>query len=186
MRRMLLITVLAGTTLFAPVLVPDARASYDWFSIGSVFRVGAAHIAFVFGRPFGYQPGYYYRYDRPVYLDGYRCCPYCFHDGGYYYHDRSCPLVAAYFSQYRVDPYWAFDRYAPRYDGYRNSYGYHDGHGGRFDGYDGGYRYDGRYDGYGGGYRDDGRYDRYDRSDRYDRYGHHSHSRRHHDRRRHY
>ena len=64
MRRMVLTTVLAGTTLLAPFLIPTARASYNWFSIGSVFRVGAAHIAFVFGRPFGYPAAYYYRYDR--------------------------------------------------------------------------------------------------------------------------
>lgn len=163
MRRMFLTTVLAGTTLFAPVLIPDARASYNWFSIGSVFRVGAAHIAFVFGRPFGYQPAYYYRYDRPIYLAGHRCSRYCFRDGAYYYHERSCPLVAAHFAQYRVDPYGAFDRYAPRYDGYRDGYdGY--GYDDRYDGrYDDRYGYDGRYDRYDG-------YDRYDRRDGYDRY----------------
>lgn len=187
MRRMVLTTVLAGTTLLAPVLTPTARASYNWFSIGSVFRVGAAHIAFVFGRPFGYPAAYYYRYDRPIDFGGYRCSRYCFRDGGYFYHHESCPLVRAYFNQYRVDPYWAFDRYAPRHDSY-DGYGY----GGRYDDrygydrYDDRYGYDGRYDRYDDRYRYDGRSDRYDRYDRYDPYDRHHRSRRHHDRRRYY
>ena len=177
MRKRLLIAVLGGAMFVAPGLTPPARASHDWLSIGNAFRVGAAHISFVFGRPsFLNAPAYYYRYDRPIRYPGHRCGRYCFHDAGYYYHHESCPLVGAHFSHYRVDPYQAFDRYAPRYDGYgrgyddydhRDDYGYYDRHGD--------YGYD--------DYRGRDRY--YDRDDRYDRdrghrgrgRGHHKHHR---------
>jgi hypothetical protein len=164
MRKKLMTAVLVVMTLLAPGLVPPAAASNAWISIGSVFRIGAAHVAIALGSPFGYEPAYYYRYDQPIHYSGYRCSRYCFHEGAYDYHHESCPLVAAHFSHYRVDPRWAFDNYAPRYSGYdgryRDGYGY-DRYGDRYDrrGYD---RYD-RYD-------DRGRYDRYDRHDRYDRY----------------
>jgi hypothetical protein len=159
MRKMLLSAVLAGTTLFVPGLIPQARADHEWFSIGSVFRVGAAHIAIAFGRPFGYQPAYYYRYDRPISYRGHSCSRQCFRDSGYYYHHESCPLVGAHFSHYRTDPYYVFDRYAPRHDGYRDDHDY-------------GGRYDDRYDRYDRRGRYDDRYDRHDRHDRYDRRGH--------------
>ncbi len=154
MRKLLMTAVLAGTMMLSPGLTPQARASYDWLSIGTVFRIGAAHVAIALGSPFGYEPAYYYRYDEPISYRGHRCSRYCYHDAGYTYHHESCPLVAAHFSHYRVDRRWAFDRYAPRYSGY-----------------DGRYRDDDRYD----AYRDhgDSRYrDRYrsDRSDRRDRY----------------
>lgn len=167
MRKLLMTAFLAGVTLLSPVLSPPAQASHDWLSIGTVFRIGAAHVAIALGRPFGYEPAYYYRYDQPIRYSGYRCSRYCFHEGGYDYHHESCPLVAAHFSHYRVDPRWAFDNYAPHYDGrYRDDgYGYRD----RYDryGYD---RYD-RHD------RDYGRYDRYDGYDRYDRYDRDDHYR---------
>jgi hypothetical protein len=157
--------------LVAPLLTPPAHADHDWFSIGTAFRVGAAHISFVFGQPsFLYQPAYFYRYDRPIHYRGHRCSRSCFHDAGYYYHHQSCPLVNAHFSHYGVDPYWAFDRYAPRYDRRRG--------GGDYDRYDrrGHDRYDDR--------RHDRRYDRrYDR-DRYDRYDDDDHGDRGHGRRR--
>ena len=171
MRKLLMTAVLAGVTMLSPGLSPQARASHDWLSIGTVFRVGAAHIAFALGRPFGYEPAYYYRYDQPVHYRGHSCSRSCFHDAGYYYHHESCPLVAAHFSHYRVDPRRAFDRYAPRYSGY-DRYDRYDRHD-RRDRYDRSDRYD-RYD------RNDryGRHDRcdrhdrdrYDRSDRYDRH----------------
>jgi hypothetical protein len=146
--------------MVAPGLVAPASASHVWISIGTAFRIGPAFISFVLAPPtYGY-PGYFYRFDRPIRYGGAHCSRYCFHEGGYYYHDASCPLVAAHFSYYNVDPYWAYGRYAPRYDG--GYYGY-DGYG-RGGGY--GY-YDRRgNDGY-YGYRDDHRYrDRY-----YDRRG---------------
>ncbi len=156
MRKMLVSAALAGATMLAPGFTPEARASHDWFAIGTGFRVGLAHISFVFGRPsYGYEPAYYFRYDRPIRYRGHSCSRYCFHDAGYYYHHESCPLVGAHFRSYDVDPYWAFSRYAPRFDGYDR---------GDDRGYDGDY-------GYGGGYRDDYRYDdRYDRRYRDDRY----------------
>jgi hypothetical protein len=179
MRKRLMIAILGGAMLVAPGLTTPARASHDWFSIGTAFRVGAAHISFVFGRPsFLYAPAYYYRYDRPIRYHGHRCSRYCFHDAGYYYHHDSCPLVGAHFSHYRVDPYWAFDRYAPRYDGYGHydRYGDYGRHGdyGYYDGYRGRDRYSDRYDRYDryGSRRGYDRYDRrrgYDRDYRYDR-----------------
>src|SRR5688572_12891987 len=175
MRKLLVAGVLVGATLFAPGLVPEARAYHDWLAVGAGFRVGAAHISFVFGRPsFLYAPAYYYRYDRPIRYSGHRCNRYCFHDAGHYYHHESCPLVSAHFSHYRVDPYWAFDRYAPRHDGYRDydrysDYGYRDHRGDYgYDSYRGRDRHYDRYD----SRRDYDRYDRrrgYDRDYRYDR-----------------
>lgn len=155
MRKLLVAGVLAGATLVAPGLTPEARADHDWFAIGTAFRVGAAHISFVFGTPgFAYEPAYYYRYDRPIRYRGHQCSRSCFHDGGAYYHHQSCPLVGAHFQSYHVDPDWAFSRYAPQHDRYGGGYGYDDR-----------YRRDDRdRDGY-------GRDDRYDRRDRYDRHG---------------
>jgi hypothetical protein len=179
MRKMLMTAVLASATMLAPGLSPQAQASHDWFEIGAVFRVGAAHIAFALGRPFGYyEPAYYYRYDQPIRYRGHSCSRQCFHDAGYYYHHESCPVVAAHFSHYRVDRRWAFDRYAPRYSyggGYdRYDHGYRD----RYDRYDDHGRYD-RYDDHryrrGDSYRRYDRYDRYD--DRYDRGRGHSRGR---------
>jgi hypothetical protein len=156
MRKMLMAGVLAGATLFAPGFTPEARASHDWLAIGTAFRVGLAHISFVFGQPsYGYQPAYYFRYDRPIRYRGHQCSRQCFHDSGYYYHHESCPLVGAHFRNYGVDPYQAYSRYAPRFDGYDGGYG---GGGGYHDDYG----HDDRYDRY-----DD--YDRHDRRDRYDR-----------------
>lgn len=172
MRKLLMTAVLASTMMLSPGLTPQARASHDWLSIGTVFRIGAAHIAIALGSPFGYEPSYYYRYNQPISYRGHRCGRSCFHDAGYSYHHESCPVVAAHFSHYRVDRRWAFDRYAPRYS-YRDRYDRHDRYDDRHDRYD---RYDrddrysrrDRYD------RDDrhdrhDRYDRYDRRDRYDR-----------------
>ena len=167
MRKLLMTAVLAGATLLSPVLTPQAQASHDWLSIGTIFRVGAAHIAIALGRPFGYEPAYYYRYDQPISYRGHSCSRQCFHDGGYYYHHESCPVVSAHFSHYRVDPRWAFDRYAPRYSGYDGRYRDRDyGYSDRYDRYDRSDRY-GRYD---DRYDRRDRYDRYDRHDRYDRY----------------
>jgi hypothetical protein len=187
MRKLLLTTTLIGTTLIAPGLVPQAQA-HDWLSVGGGFRVGAAHISFVFGGPGAhYGPAYYYRYDRPIRYRGHSCNRYCFRESGHYYHHEACPLVHAHFRAYDVDPYWAYSRYAPRHDyGYRGHYdGYYSGGGySRGGGYYGGDRYDRRdryssrgdrsRDGY---YRDGRRYDRRhrdghyrDRHDRRDRY----------------
>jgi hypothetical protein len=163
MRKLLVAGVLVGATLFAPGLVPEARAYHDWLAVGAAFRVGAAHISFVFGRPsLAYQPAYYFRYDRPIRYRGHSCSRQCFHDGGRYYHHESCPLVGAHFRNYGVDPYWAFDRYAPRFAGY-------DGYGGRYDDRYGRYddRYD-RHDRYGRDRYDDRYDDRYRRRGRYD------------------
>src|SRR5262245_9063150 len=185
MRKRLTIVLLCGAMMVAPGLVTPAHASHDWLAIGTAFRVGAAYISFVFGPAgYGYSPSYYYRYDRPIRYGGVGCSRYCFRDAGYYYHHESCPLVAAHFSHYGVDPYWAYDRYAPRYDGYghdgygRGDYGYYDRRGD--DGYYDHRGYDGYYDDRGrDGYydrrghdryydRDDGRRG-YDRNYRYDR-----------------
>jgi len=172
MHKRFLTVLLCGAMMVAPGLVAPAAASHSWLSIGTAFRIGPAFISFVFAPPgYGYSPAYFYRFDRPIRYGGAHCSRYCFHEGGYYYHHASCPLAAAHFSYYNVDPSWAYDRYAPRYDG---AYGYDGyGRGGDHGYYDGrghdGY-YDGRgYDGYSDrrGYRDrDGSYDRYDR--RYD------------------
>ncbi len=162
MRKLFLTAILAGSTLLSPALTPPAQASPEWFSIGTAFRVGAAHISFVFGRPFyGYQPAYYYRYDEPIHYRGHRCSSHCFHDAGYYYHHDSCPLVTTHFSHYRVDRSWAFSRYAPRYDRYDRSYRGDYGRSDRYDRHDRDDRYD-RHD------RHDS-HRRYDRDDRYDR-----------------
>jgi hypothetical protein len=200
MRKRLMIAVLGGAMLVAPGLVPPARASHDWLAIGTAFQVGAAYISFVFAPPgYGYRPAYFYRFDRPIGYRGLRCSRYCFHEGGYYYHHASCPLAAAHFSYYGVDPYWAYDRYAPRYDGYDRYDGYGRGGYGDYDrrGYDGYYddrgddrdyddrgdygtydRYDRRYQGYDGHRRYD---DRYYRDDRYYDRGHgRGHGRGHH------
>lgn len=168
MHKRVLIVLLCGAMMVAPGLVAPASASHSWLSIGTAFRIGPAFISFVFAPPgYGYSPAYFYRFDRPIRYGGAHCSRYCFHEGGYYYHHASCPLAAAHFSYYNVDPYWAYDRYAPRYDG---SYGYDGyGRGGGYGYYDG-RGYDGRgYDGYydNRDYRNrDGHYDRYDR--RYD------------------
>ena len=176
MRKLFLTAILAGATLLSPALTPPAQASPEWLAIGSVFRVGAAHISFVFGRPFyEYQPAYYYRYDEPIHYRGHQCSRHCFHDAGYDYHHESCPLVTNHFSHYRVDPSWAFSHYAPRYDRYGRSY--RGDHYRRYDRYDRHDRHD-RYDRYDRHrrYDRDGRYDRrdrdrrYDRDDRYDRH----------------
>lgn len=176
MRTRLMIAVLAGS-MFVPGLVPAAQASHDWFAIGTAFRIGAAHISFVFGAPsYGYAPAYYYRYDRPIQYRGHQCSRSCFHDAGYYYHHQSCPLVAAHFSHYRIDPYSVYNRYAPRYDGYGGQsygdgdYGYRDNdRGGYYDGYrDRDRSYD-RYDDRSRRHRSDS-YRRHDRDDRHDRY----------------
>lgn len=165
MRNRLMIAVLGGAMMVAPGLTPQARASHDWFAIGTAFRVGAAYISFAFGQPsyYGYAPPYYYRFDRPVHYREARCSRQCFHEAGYYYHHDSCPLVATHFRHYGVDPYWAYDRYAPRYGGYDRGYGYYDQRS------DYGHRdYRGDY----GYYDDRGRdryYDRYDGHRRYDR-----------------
>jgi hypothetical protein len=182
MRKRFTTALLAGAMMVAPFLTPEAHASHDWFAIGTAFRVGAAHISFVFGQSYGYGPSYYYRYDRPIRYRDHHCSRYCFHDAGYYYHHESCPLVAFHFSTYRVDPYWAYSRYAPRYDGYGyggygGGYGGYGSYGGHYDRgyYDRGYydRYDGRgrYDDHRGYYDRRGHYDRnrgYDRHDRHD------------------
>lgn len=152
MRKLLATTALVSLMMVTPGVVPEAHAGHDsWFAIGSAFRVGAAHISFVFGRPLaGVGPAYYFRYDRPIRYSGYHCNRYCYREAGHYYHHEACPVVGAHFHRYDVDPYYAFSRYAPRYDGYGE--GYH----GRYDGYGHGY-------GYGEGY---GHYDRYDRGHR--------------------
>lgn len=172
MRKLFLTAVLAGATLVAPVFTPPAQASPEWLAVGTAFRVGAVHLSFVFGRPsFGYQPAYYYRYDQPVRYRGHQCSRYCFHDAGYDYHHESCPLVAAHFSHYQVDPRWAFSSYAPRFDGYSRDYHGDDSrYYGRYDRDDRNDRYD-RHDRY-------GRNDRYDRQGRYDRGDRHDRDRR--------
>ena len=180
MRKRLITVLLCGAMMLAPGLVTPAHASHGWLAIGAGFRIGPAFISFVLAPPgYGYRPAYFYRFDRPIFYRGLRCSRYCFHEGGYYYHHASCPLVAAHFAYYGVDPYRAYDRYAPRYPGYDRYDGYG---GGGYGYYDGGYGYYGRgynryYDYRGGyGYRG-GYYDRYyDR--RYDgRHGHDMHFR---------
>jgi hypothetical protein len=157
MRKILATVALITTTMFTPGLIPEAQAS-GWFSVGSAFRVGAAHISFVFGRPLdGIGPAYYFRYDRPISYSGYRCNRYCYREENHYYHHEACPVVGAHFHRHDVDPYWAFSRYAPRFDGYE--YGY----GGRYNGYHD--RYDSDDNSGRSYYRD--RYDGY-RDDRYD------------------
>ena len=185
MHKRVLTVLLCGAMMVAPGLVAPASASHSWLSIGTTFRIGPAFLSFVFAPPgYGYSPAYFYRFDRPIRYGGAHCSRYCFHEGGYYYHHASCPLAAAHFSYYNVDPYWAYDRYAPRYDGYgRGDYGYYDrrGHDGYYDrrGYDGDYDnrgYDRHYDRYDGrgGYDRDHRYDR-DRGHRGRGRGHQHH-----------
>jgi len=161
MRKMLMATVLAGATMLTPGLSSPAQASHDWLEIGTVFRVGAAHIAFAFGRSgYGYEPAYYYRYDRPIHYRDHHCSRSCFHEAGYTYHHESCPVVVAHFSHHRIDRRWAHDHYAPRYRGHGSHYRGDSGYRGQYDrrpshGYD--------------SHRSHGRYDRHDRDSRYDR-----------------
>lgn len=122
MRKSLFTLALASTLLIAPGLTPAAHArphggGYGWLSVGSGFRVGGLNLSLVFGRPFGYN-SYYYRFPRPIAYHGAHCTSRCFVDHGVHYHDRGCPVVRAYFSDYGVDPYEYYSRYAPRYDGY--------------------------------------------------------------------
>lgn len=172
MRKVLVTAALAAAAMLAPGLVPEARADHEWLAAGHAFRVGHAHVSFLFGRPalgFGFhQPVYYYRYDRPIQYRGHRCSRYCFREARHFYHHDSCPLVRAHFRAYRVDPRWAFERYAPRYDSVHPGYGY-DYRGG--DGWrDRDPRYDRRYDRYDRDRRYDRRHDpRHDRDRRYDR-----------------
>lgn len=139
-----LLVALAATTMLSFAAPQAARADHGWLSVGSAFRIGGANISFVFGQPtrfHGLNPGYFVRFDRRVDYHDHHCTRYCYRDHGSYYHHESCPVVSAYFGTHQVDPYWAFDRYAPRYGS-----GYH------------GYYYRGHRGGY------------YDRHDRYDRY----------------
>ncbi len=173
MRKLLATAALVTSTLLLPGVVPEAHAGrHDWFAVGSAFRVGAAHISFVFGRPLsGYGPAYYFRYDRPISYRGHSCNRYCFREAGHYYHHEACPVVSAHFGNYDYDAYAAFSRYAPRYDGYGAHYdGYRDryrSYGYRDHGYrDRGYRNDGYRDGHRDrGYRNDGYRDRGYRND---------------------
>ena len=187
MRKTLIATTLTLATLAAAFLPQAAEAS--WLSFGTGFRVGPTHLSFVFGDGYGPNP-YFVRFDRQIRYSGHHCNEYCFHEAGYYYHDRSCPVYLAHLRQYRVDPYWAFDHYAPRvtyrgytrdhyrdygrYDHRHDRYDRYDGRNGRYDGrhdrYDGrNGRYDGRYDGRSGRDRGGDRYERRDRGrDRYE------------------
>jgi hypothetical protein len=194
MRKLLATAALVTSTLLLPGVVPEAHAGrHDWFAVGSAFRVGAAHISFVFGRPIhDIGPAYYFRYDRPISYRGHHCNRYCFREAGHYYHHEACPVVSAHFSNYDYDAYAAFSRYAPRYDGYDRyydgyrdryrSYGYRDYGGYRDRGYrDHSYRDRGYRDSYRDrSYRDRGHRDRsyrdrgYDRGhSRYDRHDRH-------------
>lgn len=154
MRKLLATATLITSTLLLPGVVPEAHAGrHDWFAVGSAFRVGAAHISFVFGRPIhDIGPAYYFRYDRPIRYRGHSCNRYCFHEAGHYYHHEACPVVSAHFGNYDYDAYAAFSRYAPRYDGYGAHY---DGYRSRYRSY--GYRDYGYRD---HGYRDHGYRDR--------------------------
>lgn len=192
MRKLLATATLITSTLLLPGVVPEAHAGHhDWFAVGSAFRVGAAHISFVFGRPIGgIGPAYYFQYDRPISYHGHSCNRYCFREAGHYYHHEACPVVSAHFNNYDYDAYVAFSRYAPRYDGYDRyydgyrtryqSYGYrtygHGGHGYRNHGYRDyghgghGYRND-RHRGH--GYRNDGHRGHGYRNDAYRGHGGH-------------
>jgi hypothetical protein len=150
-----LLVALAATTMLSFIAPQAARADHGWLSVGSAFRIGGANISFLFGQParfHGLNPGYFVRFDRPVAYHDHHCTEYCYRDAGSYYHHESCPVVSAYFGSHQVDPYWAFDRYAPQYGaGY---YGYYSNRGHRGGGYYDGYRRHDRYD----RYRDDSVY----------------------------
>ncbi|HET7177616.1 MAG TPA: hypothetical protein VFI63_02900, partial [Solirubrobacterales bacterium] len=158
MRKLLLALTLTGAALVAPGLASPAHARVA-FRVGTGFYAGPLQLSLVFGQPLhAPRVGYFYRSARPIVFPGYSCSQY-FVDGGYYYYDRGCPLVTAYFRHYNLDPNVVFQRYAPRVsygdDGY-----YDDGYG-----YDGGY-----YDGYDGSY-DNGYYDSYGYDGYYPSYG---------------
>jgi hypothetical protein len=148
------LVALAATTMLS-FAAPQAARADGWLSVGSAFRIGGANISFLFGQParfHGLTPGYFVRFDRSVAYHDHHCTRYCYRDHGSYYHHESCPVVSAYFGTHQVDPYWAFDRYAPRYgSGY---YGYYSNRSHRGGGYYDGYRRHDRYD----RYRDDSVY----------------------------
>lgn len=158
MRKLLLALTLTGAALVAPGLATPAHARVA-FRVGAGFYAGPLQLSLVFGQPLhAPRAGYFYRAARPIVFPGYSCNQY-YVDGGYYYYDRGCPLVTAYFRHYNLDPQVVFNRYAPQVGYYDD--GYYDG--GGYDGYyDNGYYdnygYDGYYDGY---YPSYGYYDGY-------------------------
>jgi hypothetical protein len=153
MRKLLLALTLTGAALVAPGLASPAHARVA-FRVGAGFHAGPLQLSLVFGQPLrAPRPGYFYRSYRPIVFPGYTCGQSYF-EGGYYYYDRGCPLVTAYFQHYNLDPQVVFQRYAPQG-------GYYDGGG-----------YDGTYDGNDGGYYDNGYYDNgYDDGGYYPSYG---------------
>jgi len=158
MRKLLLALTLTGAALVAPGLASPAHARVA-FRVGAGFYAGPLQLSLVFGQPLrAPHVGYFYRSARPIVFPGYSCDQ-CYVDGGYYYYDRGCPLVSAYFRRYNLDPEVVFHRYAPRVSYYDDGYGYdgyNDGYDGYYDGYDG--YSDGYYDGY---YPSYGYYDGY-------------------------
>ncbi len=157
MRKLLLALTLTGAALVAPGLASPAHARVA-FRVGAGFHAGPLQLSLVFGQPLrAARPGYFYRSYRPIVLPGYTCGQSYF-EGGYYYYDRGCPLVTAYFQRYNLDPQVVFQRYAPQV-GYYDDGGYGYDGGGAYDGYDGGY--------YDNGYYDDGYYPSYGYYDGY-------------------
>jgi hypothetical protein len=161
MRKLLLALTLTGAALVAPGLASPAHARVA-FRVGAGFHAGPLQLSLVFGQPLhAPRAAFFYRSVRPIVFPGYSCNQY-YVDGGYYYYDRGCPLVTAYFRHYNLDPNVVFQRYAPRVGYYDDGYAYDDGYG--YDGgygYDSGYAYDGGYDGYYDGYGYDGYYPYY-------------------------
>ncbi|MFN7961353.1 MAG: hypothetical protein U0002_08790 [Thermoanaerobaculia bacterium] len=163
MTRHRALSVLALALLVTPLFTLPAQAGQFHFSVGAGFRIGGLHFNLVLGHS-DHHHGYYFRTADPFSYGHLSCSDRCFRDGGYTYHDRSCPLVRHHLDRYHVDGRWLFDRYAPSDAYYDDENGRGSYYGDDDTDYDG--RYDGRYDGY---YQRDGYHSR-------DGYRRHRHS----------
>ncbi len=170
MKRALAIAAALSMLVVTPGLVPQAQADHGWRAGGS-FKIGGIHfnIGYFQGRNHRH-PTYYYRTKHHLHShrDHYRGN--CYRDGGYYYHQESCPLVRGHLDHHRVSLHGVFSRYAPDYDHRYNRYGSR--HDSRGYGHDRGHRSHKRYRSH-GEYRRHGRYDRGHRGHRGHGRGHH-------------
>jgi hypothetical protein len=112
MRRLVIPVLAVATLVLAGLAAPQpAAAGTRWFA-GADFSVGGVYFSLGFfdGLAPGRAPHHYYRTARPLSYPGLHCTSACYVADGYYYHDRSCPVVRSYFSHYHYDPYpaWGF------------------------------------------------------------------------------
>ncbi|HRC85542.1 MAG TPA: hypothetical protein PK413_08035, partial [Thermoanaerobaculia bacterium] len=108
MTRHRALSVLALALLVTPLFTLPAQAGQFHFSVGAGFRIGGLHFNLVLGHS-DHHHGYYFRTADPFSYGHLSCSDRCFRDGGYTYHDRSCPLVRHHLDRYHVDGRWLFD-----------------------------------------------------------------------------